>query len=66
VPLMPGCVLCLNSLVRFYRDSLVLSLALAAAVGAESEGVLNFRVSGVGFTALPRKIGVYRRLTFFL
>jgi hypothetical protein len=51
VPSMPGCVVCLNSPVRFYRDSLRLPLAVTAAVEAESGGVLNFGVSGVGFTA---------------
>ena len=67
MPLMPGCVLCLNSPVRFYRDSLFLSLALAAAVQAEFAGVFNFRVSGVGFTArLSAFICVHRRLKILL
>ena len=55
MPLMPGCVLCLDNLVRFYRDSRRLPLAVTAAVEAESGGVLNFRVSGVGFTARHRR-----------
>jgi len=48
VPLMPGCVLVPGN-VRFYPRSRGLPLAVTVAVQAESGGVLNFRVSGMGF-----------------
>jgi hypothetical protein len=57
VLLMPGCVLCA-------RDRLILSIRPVFAAcghggrGAESGGVLNFRVSGVGFTALPSDLRI--------
>jgi hypothetical protein len=56
VPLTPGRVLCPRCDVRFYRDSRCLPLAVTAVVEAESGSVLNFRVSGVGFTALTFRV----------
>jgi hypothetical protein len=42
---------CRESQIRFWRDGRGLTLAVTAVMEAESRSVLNFRVSGVGFSA---------------
>jgi hypothetical protein len=49
VPLMPDCVPCSESNIQNHRNSKCSPLAENTAMEAKSRGVLNFRVSAVGF-----------------